>query len=184
MYWWRSRRIDGIAIADQDQHRDQRPDDLDQRCCARSRRRRVGAAAKAEHRVQQQQQHEDADRPRTASAGPLWKPAASRPIGVTCSWMPLRPGSGTPIPAVGTEWTGAAVDARLPAAGRRGRALPPAAAVAAVCGAACSQAACAAAGVSPAAARAIAHPISFIHHPGDMGWNGTTPARAPDWAAL
>jgi hypothetical protein len=36
-----------------------------------------------------------------------------------------------------------------------------------------------AAGVSPAAAKAIAHPISLIHFPGDLSWDWKRESRAP-----
>src|SRR5438067_3608797 len=42
---------------------------------------------------------------------------------------------------------------------------------------------CAAAGVSPAAARAIAHPINFIFTPVGTRWDGNARCRAPDLAA-
>ena len=107
----------------QDQHRHQRPDDLQRGIVGGARRRRIGAAPVAE------------DRPSRAAASTKseitvisgiritsWNQAASWPIGVTCSCRPRRP-SGWPMPGVGAVRGGAATagapDAAASAGGRR-----------------------------------------------------------------
>src|SRR5690348_6592718 len=129
----------------------------------------------------------------------LWNCDASSPIGVTCIWMPLRP-SGSPMPGVGIMWpTVPGTTAGCAASGLSGFCAVPAGGVAVLgCAAAIIAAwswvgwaaavwagagelagACAAAaGVSPAAARAIAHPINLIFTPVGMLF-GTQDADAP-----
>src|SRR5205085_9367241 len=100
----------------------------------------------------------------TASRNTLWNRAASCPIGVTCSWMPLRP-SGSPIPGVGIMWPTVPGTIAV-AAGAVARASAGATTVdCAVEAGAGVVGVWAAAGVSPAAARAIAHPINRIVTP-------------------
>src|SRR4051812_5789100 len=102
--------------------------------------------------------------PHSGSSQLLWKAPASWPIGVTCIWMPLRP-SGSPIPGVGIAWpTLPGTMAGWAASGVFAFCAVPAGGVAAVVAAGVGALAgvCAAAGVSPAAAKAIAHPISLI----------------------
>src|SRR5215213_2960871 len=82
---------------------------------------------------------------------------------VTCSWMPLPP-TGWPMPGVGGVTSAGATTGAAAAPSAVGWAAVVAAGADA-CGA------CAAAGVSPAAARAIAHPISFILTFEDQGWD-------------
>ncbi len=102
----------------------------------------------------------------------LWNAAASSPIGVTWSWMPLRP-SGSPIPGVGIMWPtlpGTIAAGWAASGGAASWAVPAAGAAAATFPAGAAAGACAAAaGVSPAAAKAIAHPISLINTPGMLG---------------
>src|SRR3982751_4834083 len=93
--------------------------------------------------------------PHSGSSQLLWNAPASWPIGVTCIWMPLRP-SGSPMPGVGIAW---------PTVPGTGAALAGAGAAVVAAGVGAFAGVCAAAGVSPAAAKAIAHPISLIVTP-------------------
>src|SRR5437868_2091131 len=98
----------------------------------------------------------------------LWKLTASRPIGVTCIWMPLRP-SGSPTPGVGIMWPTLPYTIGAVAAGGVAAVAAGAAAAGAFWAGELAWAP-AAAGVSAAAAKAIAHPISLICTP-DSAWN-------------
>src|SRR6478672_2910463 len=102
--------------------------------------------------------------------------------------MPLRP-SGSPIPGVGIMWpTVPGTTAGWAASGLAASCAVPAGGVAgAVAGAAFwafglgepAGACAAAAGVSPAAAKAIAHPISLIFTPVACVGTGDARCRAP-----
>src|SRR5215213_3718983 len=102
--------------------------------------------------------------------------------------MPMRPSDGSPTPTVGSIWptepgtTAGAVGA----SGLPGFCAVPAGGVATLAAAeafwlGALAGPCAAAGVSPAAAKAIAHPISLIEIPDSAG---TPDAGAPDCEGL
>src|SRR4051812_4511396 len=98
--------------------------------------------------------------------------------------MPLRP-SGSPMPGVGIMWpTLPGTIAGWAASGLVASCAVPAGGVAAgwaaavVAGAVVLGGVCAAAGVSPAAAKAIAHPISLIFPPG-MRWDWRRECASP-----
>src|SRR5687768_4143176 len=98
---------------------------------------------------------------------------------VTCSWIPLPP-TGTPSPGVGgvTSAGGAPAGSTTAAPSAGGSCVAGCCAAAVAAGSpACG--ACAAAGVSPAAARTIAHPISFIRTFEDTGLGLGPPLRGP-----
>ena len=100
VYWWRSSRIDGMAIATRMRTGTSVQTTSIVVLC--ELRDGVGFALRRKRYIVH------SSRPSTkmlmsahsGSSQSLWNSPASWPIGVTCIWMPLRP-SGSPMPGVG-----------------------------------------------------------------------------------
>ena len=160
------------------------------RCCARCARAsgsRRGGSGSSQSRAGRERRALITTQ--SSSSQLLWKPAAKRPTSVTCSCMPVPARIGTPMFFSGSAWPKLSPSASSPSdwlvpskarahwphrgpgpAAFSDGAVAAAGPVTCLIGCAACGACAAAAGVRPAAARAIAHAISFILTP--VTWVG------------